>query len=628
MAKLKGYAGKLLRVDLTNETFTDVPINEEMARKYIGGTGFGVKVMYDEVPAEVAWHDEDNRWVIASGPLGGTTIGGSGTVSVVTKGPMTNGVASSQANGFFGVFLRFCGYEGIIIQGKAKRWSYLHISDEGVELKDASHLIGKDTWETKDIIQDELEMKERGISVAAIGPAGENLVKFAPVVIDKDHVPSKNGNGAVLASKQLKAIAVERGKNTITLHDPEALKAVAKEMKDEILTYPFCSWGTTGSFADGMIAKYGMMPIRNLTTTISDFSDEKLNKFGSPYTRTQHNGKKDNCWACPANHCHTYVLSEGEYIGEKVFEPEYECLTSLGPIIGNDDASAAIYLANLTDRLGMDVNEIGWVLGLAIECYEKDVITKEQSDGLELTWGNYKAVEELMYKIANREGFGNILAEGAMIAAQKIGGEAPNFAVHTMKGVTPRTVEYRHVWPWMLDYCISNTGSNEGYEYILRPADVGIDSPEGQRLNPELSPEVAVDLTVKTSWSAHFLDCLGVCWFSTNGDNKRLCEAIRAATGWDFPAEESAEVGIRILNLMRAFNIRCGHTPEMDAPSLRFGGTVPDGMAAGQSFMDHMDEMRTGYYKGKGWDEHTGKPLPETLRKSGLEFAIPEMWGE
>ena len=310
MAKLKGYAGKLLRVDLTNETFTDVPINEEMARKYIGGTGFGVKVMYDEVPAEVAWHDEDNRWVIASGPLGGTTIGGSGTVSVVTKGPMTNGVASSQANGFFGVFLRFCGYEGIIIQGKAKRWSYLHISDEGVELKDASHLIGKDTWETKDIIQDELEMKERGISVAAIGPAGENLVKFAPVVIDKDHVPSKNGNGAVLASKQLKAIAVERGKNTITLHDPEALKAVAKEMKDEILTYPFCSWGTTGSFADGMIAKYGMMPIRNLTTTISDFSDEKLNKFGSPYTRTQHNGKKDNCWACPANHCHTYVLSE------------------------------------------------------------------------------------------------------------------------------------------------------------------------------------------------------------------------------------------------------------------------------------------------------------------------------
>lgn len=628
MAKLLGYAGKLLRVDLTNETFTDVIIDEEMARKYIGGTGFGIKVLYEEVPAGVEWNDERNRWIIASGPLGGTTMGGSGTVSVVTKGPMTNGAVATQGNGFFGAFLRFCGYEGIIIQGKAKKWSYLVIHNDGIELKDASHLMGKDTWETSDLIKSEFGKKEHGMSVAAIGPAAEHLVRYAPVVIDKDHVPSHNGNGSVLASKQLKAIAVDRGKKPVPLYDKEALSVVANQFKSEILTYPFTAGGTTAAFAGGMIAQMGMLPVKNFTTSITDASVEELDKFGSPYTRGHHDGKRDNCWGCVALHNHKYILSEGEYKGQPVYEAEYEGLTSLGSIIGNNDASSALYLSNLADRLGLDVNELGWSLGLAIECYEKGVITQKDTDGLELTWGNYKAVEQLMYKIANREGFGNVLAEGAMRAADIIGGEAPNFAVGTKKYVSPRTVGIQQIYPWVLDHCVSQSGTNEGYEYILRPTDVGIDSPEGMRLAPVFSPDVAVDYTVKTSWSADFLDSLGVCWFATNGDFKRLCEALRAATGWDFPAEESAEVGIRILNLFRVFNIRHGHTPEMDDPSPRLGGFVHDGLAAGHRFLDNWPKMRDDYYKGKGWDVKTGKPLPETLRKSGLEQAIPEMWGE
>lgn len=628
MEKLLGYAGKLLRVDLTNETFTDVIIDEKMARDFVGGTGFGIKILYDEVPADVAWDDERNRWFIGSGPLGGTTIGGSGTVSVVVKGPMTNGVACTQGNGFFGAFLRFCGYEGIIVQGKAKRWSYLLISDDGVELRDASHLLGKDTWETCDLIKDEFGKKEHGMSVAAIGPAGEHLVRYAPIVIDKDHVPSHNGNGSVLASKRLKAIAVNRGNKKIELHDPDALNAIATHMKDEVLTYMFTNYGTTGSFAGGMIAKMGLLPIKNYTTDICEAPVEELDKFGAPYTRSHYNAKPDNCWACRAHHNNKYILSEGEYKGQPVYEAEYEGLTSLGSIIGNYNGAAALYLSNLADRLGMDVNELGWALGLAIECYEKGVITKEQTDGLELKWGNYKAVEHLMYKIANRQGFGNVLAEGAMRAADIIGGEAPNFAVGTKKYVTPRTVEVRPMWPWVLDHVISNSGTNEGYEYLLNSKDVGIDLPDGYRLTPSFSTEDAVNNTVKTNWSAHFLDCLGVCWFSTAGDFKNLGIALRASTGWDFPAEESVEVGNRISNLLRVFNIRCGHTPEMDAPSPRFGNPPVDGMAAGQDFAAHLDEMREGYYKGKGWDEKTGKPLPETLKKYGLEYAIPEMWGK
>lgn len=627
MADLVGYTGKLLRVDLTNESFTDVIIDEEMARKFIGGTGFGVKILYDEVPADVAWDDERNRWFIGSGPLGGTIIGGSGTVSVVVKGPMTNGAACTQANGFFGAFLRFCGYEGIIVQGKAKRWSYLLITDNGVELRDASHLVGKDTWETCDLIKSEFGKAEHGMSVAAIGPASEHLVRYAPIVIDKDHVPSHNGNGSVLASKQLKAIAVDRGKKRIPAHDQAALSAVAKVIKADNDEYMFTVTGTTGAFQDGIVAGMGMLPVKNWTTDFTDAPPEEIDKFGAIYTRSHHNAKRDNCWGCIAMHNHKYVLSEGHYKGEHVYEAEFEGLTSLGSIIGNYEATSAIYLSNLADKLGMDVNELGWSLGLAIECYEKGVITKEQTDGLELTWGNYKAIEQLMYKIARREGFGNVLAEGAMRAAEIIGGEAPNFAVGTKKYVTPRTVQARIIWPWILDHVISNSGTNEGYEYAYHPKEVGVDLPDGYRIAPSFSAEDAVDNCVKANWSAHFLDSLGVCWFSTAGDFKRLCEALRAVTGWDFPAEESTEVGFRIQHLLRAFNIRCGHTPEMDAPSPRFGNPPMDGMAAGQDFMAHLDEMRTNYYKGKGWDPMTGKPLPETLKKYGLEFVIPEMWG-
>ena len=465
------------------------------------------------------------------------------------------------------------------------------------------------------------------MSVAAIGVAGENLVRYAPPVIDKDHVPSHNGTGAVMGSKRLKAIAVDGGKERPPMYDKEDLAAVGKQFREEVLTYPFTSSGTTGAFAGGRIGKMGMLPVKNYSTNVCDAPAEELDKFGSPYTRSRHAGKPDNCWGCRAQHNHKYVLSEGHYKGEEVYEAEYEGMTSLGSIIGNYDASAALYLSNLADRLGLDVNELGWSLGLAIECYEKGLITRKQTDGLELTWGNYKAVHQLMERIARRQGFGDILAEGAMRAAQRIGGEAPNFAVGTKKGVTPRTVEVRNSWPWVLDHCISQSGTNEGYEYITRPKDVGIESPTGLRLGPQFSPEVAIDFTVKTSWSAHFNDCLGVCWFSTNGDFKRLCEALRAATGWDFFPEETVEVGNRILNLMRVFNIRHGHTAEMDAPSPRFGGAPVDGMAKGRDFLAHWDEMRTAYYKGKGWDEKMGKPLPDTLRKLGLEHAIPEMWG-
>lgn len=629
MSKLYGYAGKLLRVDLTNEQITEETLDEETVRKYVGGTGIGAKYLYDEVPAGVEWSDEGNRLIIATGPLGGTTIGGSGTISVVTKGALTNGAVATQSNGFFGAYLKFSGYDGIILQGRAKRWVYLYIDNGRAELRDASQLVGKDTWETSDFVKSEFGQDERGMSVASIGPAGENLVKFASIFFDKGHTASHDGVGAVMGSKKLKAIAVTRSRARPTLKDKEGVSTVANQLHDNIVNDPVAregvySWGTLNGVTRMTIGNTGVLPIKNYTTSIYEIEPEKLEKFGGPYIRSHFQPKPSPCWACRMHHCHMITLTEGPFKGYVGEEPEYECFAAFGPVIGVTDVTAAIFLSNEADRLGIDCNETGWTLGLAIECYEKGLLTCEDTNGIELTWGNYEAANQMMHRIATRQGFGDVLAEGAMRAAQHIGGEALNFAIHTMKGNTPRGHDHRSRWPMLFDTCVSQMSTDEGFS-MLRPADLGLSiSPS---LDTNNSPEDTVAWNVPCKGAVQFDDCLGVCRFTTRTDLKLLAQAVSAATGWAFPIEETMEVGRRVVNLLRAFNIRHGHTAEMDAPSPRYGSTPVDGPSQGKSIMVYWNELRSQYYEQMGWDRETGKPLPDTLRHFGLEHTIPELWG-
>ncbi|MFC1986874.1 aldehyde ferredoxin oxidoreductase family protein [Chloroflexota bacterium] len=629
MSKLYGYAGKLLRVDLTNEKITDEELNEETARKYLGGTGLGVKYLYDEVPAGVEWSDEGNRLILASGPLGGTKIAGTGTITVVTKGALTNGAVASQANGFFGAFLKFAGYDGIVIQGKAKRWVYLHIQDDKAELRDASHLVGKDTWETNDLVRNELGKDKRKMSVASIGVAGENLVKFACILIDNGHVASHNGVGAVMGSKNLKAIAVARGNTRTALSDKEGISAIAKQIHEDTLNTPGraqgYNWGTTTLLYNSVTSGDGTAPVKNYSTNVFDIEPDKLEKFGGPYIRSHFEPVPNPCWACQSHHCHMITITEGPYAGMVIEEPEYEQFAAWGPVIGQTDVAAAMMLSHENDCLGMDTNEAGWMIGLVMECYEKGVLSREDCDGLEMTWGNVEATKEMLRRIATRQGFGDVLAEGVMRAAQRIGGEAPNFAIHTMKGNTPRAHDHRTKWPTLLDTVLSDMSTDEGF-FVLRPADLGTSLAPNLKVNN--SPEDAPVWNAYFKGGSDFEDSLGVCRFCTRGDVKTLAQAISAATGWNFPTEETMEAGKRMVNLMRAFNIRHGHTAEMDAPSPRYGSAPPDGPSKGFTIMDHWDEMRSKYYELMGWDKETGKPLPETLKRFGLEYAIPELWGK
>jgi aldehyde:ferredoxin oxidoreductase len=614
------YGGKYLRVDLTSGRIWSEQLDEQTFRAVVGGSGYGAMVLYDEVPPDVTWSDPENRLIVASGPLGGTRVNGSGTVSVITKGAMTGGAASSQANGFLGAYMRLNGFEGVVIQGQAERLQYLYIHDGEAELRDATQMAGVDTWELLDRMVEELDADERRLSVFGIGPAGENRVRFAAFVGDRNHVAGHNGTGAVMGAKRLKAIVAQRARGPVPVHDQETLSDVAKTLFSRIADDPVAQegvyrWGTLRGVARGTQGG-GWLPVKNYTTNVYNIEPEELEKWDGPYLQANYVSSRHNCWACRFHHCTIFTIPEGPFEGYVGEEPEYEQFAAFGPVIGNTDVAAAIVLSNECDRLGFENNELGWLMGFVMECYEKGVLTREQLDGLDMRWGNVEAVRTLMGKIARREGVGDMLAEGVQRAAQEIGGEAINFAVHTAKGNTPRGHDHRGRWTEMFDTATSSTGTMETGPMGNMPPDalqaIGVDGPPDNFSGEEIST-----FNARTKGAMLFEDSLGVCRFNTRTDVPYLVQALNAVTGWDMDVEEAMRVGRRAVNRLRAFNIRHGISPELDRPSRRYGSTPLDGPVAGVSIQPLWDEMLANYYRRLGWGAE-GVPTRETLEGLGL----------
>ncbi len=629
MGKLYGYNGRILRVNLTDGQISAESLDEETLRKWVGGLGIGAKYLYDEVPAGVAWNDPENRIIFACGPLNGTRISGSGTVSVITKGALTNGAVSGAANGFFGAYLKFAGYDGIVIQGQAKNWSYLFIHDGTAEIREAPHLAGKDTFETGQLIKKELGTAMTGLAVASIGPAGESGVRYASVVFDNGHTAAHGGMGAVMGSKKLKAVAVAPGKTRPAVLNGESVAKIADELHANVLNHPasrtISEYGTLNYIHDRVIAGDGVIPVKNYTEARYDIGPGELEKFDGVYIRDHYSPRPSPCFGCRMRHYNILTIPEGRFRGCRVTEPEYDSLAAFGPLTGNTDAAAAIFLSDRANRLGIDADEAGWTLGLAMECYEKGLISARDADGADLRWGNQLAADDLISRIAKRRGFGNVLAEGAMRAARIIGGDAPDFAVHTMRGNTPRTYDHRTRWPLLFDTCLSQTGRDEGFT-VGDAADLGIAVRPNN--NPNAAPSDTIQWNTLFKGASQFEDCLGVCRFCARTDIKRLTLALNAVTGWEFSAGEAMDAGRRIILLLRSFNIRCGQGPELDAPSPRLGSASLYGPTKGKSILTGWSNLRSRYYAAMGWDAATGKPLPKTLRKYGLEYLIREMWEE
>jgi aldehyde:ferredoxin oxidoreductase len=621
-----GYAGRFLRMDLTTGRATDEVPDEMTRRRFLGGTGIGIKYLYEEVPPDTAWDSASNRLIFATGPVGGTPIGGSGSFSVVTKGPLTHGATSTQANGFWGAFLKFAGYDGIILEGAADKLSYLHIEDGTAVLKDATHLSGKDTWETEEQIKKESGRSEHEMSVFSIGPAGENLVRFACIVGDRGHVAAHNGAGAVMGSKRLKAIAVVRKKNSIPIADPTRLSFLAKDLFDKI-TAPgtggqrMSQFGTTGDLATckGRLAA-ATLPVKNYTTSLFpkhlEFCRERIDP--------QFEIRKSPCWACRFNHCRILKVKQGVYAGYSGEEPEYEQWAHWGPGIGQKDPIAAFVLSNEVDRLGMDANHAGWLISWLMECYEKELIGSDRLDGIDLGWGNTEGTLAILKKIASRQGIGELLANGILDAKDHFSPEAGRLAIYTKKGNTPRAHDHRACWRMILDTCVSDTGTDEACSVAARPEDVGL------RGDADLfAPEVTARLVSGTIQRMPLDDCLVMCRFNNRGPGigmEYLAEILKAITGWDFTGEEASNVGYRAVNLLRAFNIRHGLTRDLDWPSPRYGSAPIDGPFQGITIEPVWNETLEKYYRMMGWDAKTGKPLPETLQRYDLGHVIRDIW--
>jgi aldehyde:ferredoxin oxidoreductase len=617
-----GYAGKILRVDLSNGRTWAEALSPETYRACLGGAGLGAKLLWEEVPPEANWDHPDNRLVMATGPLAGLPVWGTGGLTVVTRGAMTNGATNTQANGFFGANLKYSGYDAIVVQGRAPQWVYLYIHDDTVELRDASALLGKDTWETQDALQEMLNLSGHQLSVYTSGIAGENQVRFAAIHGDYGHVASKNGCGAVMGNKRLKAVAIVRGTKGLRVADPRGLFLAAEEIAHELQYDPstrsLYEYGTLPGVSG--LSRLGALPIKNYTTNVVPEGVD-MSKWTAPGLREGFDHRGHQCSACGMHHCHAQVIPDGPHKGEIVDEPEYEGWSGAGWAIGCTDPVAVSWLNTQIDRACVDVNEFGWLIGWVMECQEKGYITKEQLGGLELKWGDAEAANKLLQMIIRRQGFGDILAEGVKRASEQLGGPAAECAIYTMKGDTPRGHDHRARWEEMLDTCTGSSGTLDSGPPV-RHTEWGLPA----RHNP-FDPAAVARLVGVTRGRRHFEDSLGACIFTTRTWVSTICRALSAATGWDYTKEEAMHFGRRTAALMRAFNLRCGITPEIERPSKRYGSVPTDGPARGQDVGANWEKMLDVWYDTVGYDRQTGKPRPATLRELGLEHLIPELWG-
>jgi len=616
------YAGKLLRVDLTRKKCWAEPWSPEDMREQLGGVGLGAMVLYRETArgkGNASWDHPDNRLILATGPLAGLPVWGTGALTVITIGAGTNGPTSTQANGFFGTNLKYCGYDAIVIQGQSKDWVYLYINDDVLELRDARPLLGKDTWQTQDALSLELGLSGHQLSVYSIGVAGEKCVRFAAIQGDYGHVASKNGVGAVMGKKRLKAVAIVKGTKALRAADYRGVVQAADDIAHDLRTDPSAKslyeYGTLPGVVN--LHKLGALPIKNYTTNVTDVD---MSQWEAPKLREGFDHRGHQCNACGMHHCHMQVIRSGDFKGKIVDEPEYEGWSGAGWAIGATDQAGITWLNTQLDRACLDVNEFGWMCGWVMECQERGLITDKQL-GFRLGWGDIKGADRLIQMISRREGLGDILAEGVKRAAEKLGGEAKAAAIYTEIGAAPRGHDHRARWDEMLDTCTGSTGTLES-GVPVHVAELGLPT----RINPFNGTEVA-NQVVGIRGRRHFEDSLGICIFTGRTRLENLCRALGAATGWYYTVPEAMRFGRRTAAILRAVRLRCGITPDVEKPSARYGSTPHDGPAKGQAISAQWDAMIDTWYAGVGYDRKTGKPLPQTLRDLGLDWLAKDLWG-
>jgi aldehyde:ferredoxin oxidoreductase len=609
------YAGKILRVNLTNGKVSTEPLSEEMAKSYIGGIGLGIRLLMDNSKPGTDPFDPDNPLIFTTGPLSGTMgpTAGNG-YAVVSKSPATGGVGESKAHGFFGPDLKRAGYDAVIITGKADNLSYLWIDDDKVQLMNAEHMKGKSPYETDMTIREELD--DYYIRVSAIGEAGEKLCRIACIINDEFRAIGRTGMGAVMGSKNLKAVAV-RGTHDVNVADMEGFKEFVKMIHERMKGPATKKYKTLGT-PENVLVLNSLSALA--TRNFSNAQFEGAEKVSGEYLNEHFVKKIVGCATCGMRCDHIAVVPEGPYKGA-TSRLEFECLWSMGPLCGVDRLDAIIEAMRIVNEYGMDGISIGVIVAFAMDCYEHGVITKEQTDGIDLSFGNAEALIATIHKIGKREGWlGNTLAEGVAKAAEIIGGDASKYANH-IKGLELPGYDLRTLKTAALGFSVSFRGACHLRNGAYSPDVKG-------KVNRFKIEKGRGKMIVPDGHIYNVIDSLIVCKFSrgTYYDGlKDLANYYTLATGIPMTPEELDKDGERIENLARLFNIREGKgTREYDTLPWKIkNAPVPeDGPAKGAVVSD--EEFQLGlddYYEARGWTME-GVPTVEKLNELNLgEYA-------
>ena len=628
MTKIRGgYAGTILQVDLTNGVIHKEPLDETPALTYIGGRGFTSRLQYDLISRDVDPLGPDNVVIVAPGPLTGTTAPASGRFTIGGRSPLTGILGDANSGGFWGAVLKRAGYDFITIHGQSPHPVYLWIDNDKVELRDARHLWGKDTRQTEQIIKDETG---KGVNVAGIGQAGENMVHFAGLIVDSEHTAARTGLGAVLGSKRLKAIAV-RGSKAVPLHDSVAFNELSDELDGILRTdrrsgIELPQYGTTALLDHHY--PLGCTNARNYQSVVFEdsavFGDEKKIKIDGEAINTNYLVRTTACYRCPCR-CGGYVrITEGEFAGTEGDRPEYSTLVAFGPGCGNDNLASILKANEMCNLYGLDTIDTGNLIAFSMELYERGILTRAETGGIDLTWGNYKAILEMIDLIAFRKGFGAILANGIVDAAKKIGHNAERYAVH-VKGMTPPPPDARAIKVYNFRYAVSSRGADH-----LR-----ISAPGAYLMESMPIMEAAKKLQL---WEniVTIPDLMGVCKFpysyyaeTVELTMKKMLEIVPAlyslATGIKITGDDLLLAAERVNNLERAHNTRLGLTSEQDTLPPRFTkDPLPAGPATGVVY-DILDPLKKAWYKVHGWDKKSGRPQREKLEALGLKDAADDL---
>ena len=604
-----GYAGRILHVDLTSGKIWTEPLKEDLARRYVGGIGLGMRLYLDHSKPGVDPFSPENPLVLATGPLSGTMVptGGNGH-AFVSKSPQTFGVGEAKAHGHFGTDLKRAGYDAVIFYGKAEKPVYLWIDDDAVQLLDAKYLWGKSPQETEDAIKKEL--KDFYIRVASIGVAGEKLVRIACVINEKSRACGRTGLGAVMGSKNLKAVAV-RGSKDIAVANKDRLLELVKIQHERMKGPAARKYRTLGTPENVLVLNaLGAMPTNNFTGSVFPGAD----KISGEYLNERFVAKIIGCSSCAMRCEHIAVVPEGPYKGTTT-RIEYEPLWAMGPNCGVGNLDAILKGMDLSNYYGVDAISIGGIVSFAMDLYKNGIVNKETA-GLELNFGNPETMIEMIKRVSLREGFGDILAEGVKLAADRIGSGADKYAVH-IKGVEMTGYDIRGLKTAALGYAVSFRGADHNRHGAYGPDVSGkVDRFKAEKGRGKLVKETEDLYSV--------IDSIIVCKFSRGTYVKGfddLAALYSAVTGIEMSGEELRLAGERINNLGRLINIREGLTRKDDSlPWKVMHVPIPDEGPSKGSYVSQqdLDLLLDDYYEVRGWSGE-GIPTLEKLKELEME---------